>query len=77
MKKGIHPKYTECVITCACGNTLKTRATRPRINVEICSRCHPLFTGKHKLVDSAGQVEKFQRKYGRKENPPGNKDASR
>lgn len=67
MKKNIHPQYVDCIITCACGNTVKTRATKPKINVEICSQCHPLFTGKQKLVDSAGQVEKFRRKWQRKE----------
>ncbi len=66
MKKGIHPQYVDCLITCACGNTLQTRATRPKITVEICSKCHPLFTGKHKLVDTAGQIEKFRRKYTKK-----------
>ncbi|MEO0098830.1 MAG: 50S ribosomal protein L31 [candidate division WOR-3 bacterium] len=69
MKKGIHPKYVECIITCACGNQIKTRATKPKINVEICSQCHPLFTGKQKLVDTAGQVEKFRRKWQKKETP--------
>jgi large subunit ribosomal protein L31 len=63
MKDGIHPKYTDCVITCACGNTVKTRSTKPKIAVDICSACHPFFTGKQKLVDSAGRVEKFRRKY--------------
>ncbi|MEO0101596.1 MAG: 50S ribosomal protein L31 [candidate division WOR-3 bacterium] len=67
MKKGINPKYVECIITCACGNQIKTRATKPKINVEICSQCHPLFTGKQKLVDTAGQVEKFRRKWQKKE----------
>ncbi|MCK6457158.1 MAG: 50S ribosomal protein L31 [Phycisphaerae bacterium] len=63
MKKDIHPNYVECVVTCGCGNTFKTRATRPKINIEICSQCHPFFTGSQKFVDTAGRVEKFQRKY--------------
>jgi large subunit ribosomal protein L31 len=64
MKKGIHPKYDKCIITCACGNVIETRSTKPEIRVEICSKCHPFFTGKQKLVDSAGRVEKFQKKFG-------------
>jgi len=66
MKVGIHPEYVEATITCACGNVFKTRATKPQINVEICSVCHPFFTGKQKMVDTAGRVERFNRKYGRK-----------
>lgn len=65
MKKKIHPEYKECQVTCACGNTFKTRSTQDEIRVEICSQCHPFFTGKQKFVDSAGRVEKFQRKYGK------------
>ncbi len=64
MKAKIHPKYVESVITCACGNVVKTRSTRPKMNVDLCSACHPFFTGKQKLVDTAGRVEKFRRKYG-------------
>lgn len=64
MKKGIHPKYDKAIITCACGNVIETRSTKPEIRVEICSKCHPFFTGKQKLVDSAGRVERFQKKYG-------------
>ena len=64
MKKDIHPKYIECTVTCGCGETFKTRATKPGISVEICSKCHPFYTGKQKFVDSAGQVEKFQKKFG-------------
>ncbi len=63
MKKGIHPDYVECTVTCACGNTFKTRSTKKEIRVEICSKCHPFFTGKQKFVDSAGRVEKFRKKY--------------
>ncbi len=66
MKKGIHPDYVECTITCACGNVIHTRSTRPGIRVEICSACHPFFTGKQKFVDTAGRVEKFVKKYGKK-----------
>ena len=64
MKKKIHPKYEECTIVCACGNIVKTRSTKPEIKVEICSQCHPYFTGKQKFVDTAGMVEKFRKKYG-------------
>lgn len=63
MKKGIHPKYETCVVTCACGNTFETRSTVDKISVEICSNCHPFFTGKQKLVDTAGRVEKYMKKY--------------
>lgn len=64
MRKEIHPKYTETTITCACGNVLHTRCTKESMRVEICSNCHPFFTGKQKLMDTAGRVERFQRKYG-------------
>jgi len=64
MKKDIHPNYDECRVTCACGNTFTTRSTKKEIRVEICSQCHPFFTGKQKLIDSAGRVEKFRKKYG-------------
>ena len=63
MKEGIHPNYGECVITCACGNVVHTRATKSTIKTDICSSCHPFFTGKQKFVDTAGRVEKFRRKY--------------
>ena len=66
MKEGIHPKYEKSVIVCACGSTVETRSTVPAIHVEICSACHPFFTGKQKLVDTAGRVERFNRKYGKK-----------
>ena len=66
MKKGIHPKYADATIVCACGNTVHTRSTKEKIHVEICSKCHPFYTGKQKLVDSAGMVEKFKSRYGRK-----------
>ncbi|RME26351.1 MAG: 50S ribosomal protein L31 [Deltaproteobacteria bacterium] len=63
MKKGIHPKYVDATIECACGNVIKTRSTRGSFKVDICSACHPFFTGKQKLVDSAGRVERFRQKY--------------
>jgi large subunit ribosomal protein L31 len=66
VKATIHPEYLETTITCACGEVIHTRSTRSGIRVEICSKCHPFFTGKQKLVDTAGRVERFQRKYGRK-----------
>ncbi len=69
MKKGIHPKYERASITCACGNVIETRSTRGSFTVEICSGCHPFFTGRQKLVDSAGRVERFNRKYGRQTEP--------
>lgn len=64
MRKGIHPKYFETTITCACGYELHTRATKDNIKVELCSQCHPFYTGKQKLVDTTGRVERFQKKYG-------------
>lgn len=67
MKQGIHPKYQEVNVTCACGNSFSTRSThKGDIHLEICSNCHPFFTGKQKLVDSAGRVERFLKKYGSK-----------
>ena len=63
MKTGIHPEYTETTITCACGEVIHTRSTKPSLRVEICSKCHPFFTGKQKLMDTAGRVERFQKKY--------------
>lgn len=66
MKKDIHPNYVECTVACACGNTFKTRSNKPEIKVDVCSKCHPFFTDSEKIVDSAGRVEKFNKKYGRK-----------
>ena len=65
MKQGIHPDYREIIVVCACGNTFKTRSTHKSdlLHLEICSRCHPFFTGKQKLFDTAGRVERFQKKY--------------
>jgi len=63
MKEKIHPAYEPCKVICACGNTFETRSTKKEIRVEICSQCHPFFTGKQKFIDSAGRVEKFRKKY--------------
>lgn len=63
MKEGIHPKYEKTIIKCACGNEIETKSTEKDITVEICSNCHPFFTGKQKLVDTAGRVERFKKKY--------------
>ncbi len=65
MKDKIHPKYVETVVRCACGTEYPTRSTHPDLHIEICSNCHPFFTGKQKLVDTAGRVERFNKKYGR------------
>lgn len=65
MKKDIHPKYEEATVKCVCGNTFQTRSTLKEISVEICAACHPFFTGTQKLVDSAGRVERFMKKYGK------------
>ncbi|GMR05161.1 MAG: 50S ribosomal protein L31 [Thermodesulfobacteriota bacterium] len=65
MKEGIHPAYEESTIHCACGNVVKTRSAKKDISVEICSACHPFYTGTQKLVDTAGKIEKFERKYRR------------
>ena len=69
MKEGIHPKYEASRIVCACGHTIETRSTQPTVHVEICSSCHPFYTGKQKLMDTAGRVERFRRKYGSKVQP--------
>ena len=70
MKDAIHPKYIECTITCACGEGFKTRSTKPAIRVEVCSKCHPFYTGKQKFLDAAGRVEKFNKKWGSKNAKP-------
>lgn len=62
MKKGIHPEYVEATVICACGNTWKTRSTRPVLKTDICSKCHPFFTGEQRIVDTAGQVERFMQR---------------
>ena len=63
MKKGIHPKYEKSIISCACGNSFETGSTKKNMKVEICSVCHPFFTGKQKIIDTAGRVERFNRNY--------------
>ena len=63
MKPDIHPEYHEVTVTCVCGNTFTTRSTAEKIELEICSNCHPFYTGKQKLVDTAGRVERFRRRY--------------
>ncbi|NDD90500.1 50S ribosomal protein L31 [bacterium] len=66
MKQAIHPHYIETTVSCACGNVMETRATQENIKVEICSNCHPMWTGKHKLMDTEGRVERFMNKYKKK-----------
>jgi len=63
MKDGIHPKYVDSVVTCGCGNSFQTRSTKPKIMIEVCSKCHPFFTGSVKFVDAAGRVDKFNKKF--------------
>ena len=63
MKEKIHPPYVETTIVCACGNTWKTRSTQASVHLDICSRCHPYFTGEHRIVDTAGRVERFRKRY--------------
>ena len=75
MKKDVHPEYQECLVTCACGSTFQTRSTKKEIRVEICSQCHPFFTGKQKFIDSAGRVEKFKKKFGDAKDIKAAKDA--
>ena len=70
MKAGIHPDYVDTTITCACGEVIQTRSTRPEIRVEVCSKCHPFYTGKQKFMDTAGRGERFQRKYKRQPATP-------
>ncbi len=64
MKQGIHPEYHQCKVTCACGETFLTGSTKKEMRVEICSKCHPFFTGKQKLVDTGGRVDRFNKRYG-------------
>ncbi|MCA9529856.1 MAG: 50S ribosomal protein L31 [Myxococcales bacterium] len=66
MKPDIHPEYKPVTVTCACGASFETRSTRDEFHIDICSECHPFFTGKEKLLDTAGRIERFNRKYGRK-----------
>jgi len=65
MKEGIHPEYKVVTVTCSCGNTFQTRSTSGDLKVEICSQCHPFFTGKQKMIDSAGRIDKFEMRYGK------------
>ena len=67
MKEGIHPQYAEAVVSCACGHTFKTRSTKPVIKLEMCSNCHPFYTGKQRLVDTAGRVERFHKRFAKTE----------
>lgn len=69
MKDGIHPEYKESTITCICGNTVKTKSTNGDMHTEICSACHPFYSGKQKIVDTAGRVERFRKKYGIEKEP--------
>ncbi len=67
MKEGIHPEYKEAKVICACGETFVTRSTKPVLRVDVCSKCHPFYTGKEKIMDVEGRVEKFRKKYAKKE----------
>jgi large subunit ribosomal protein L31 len=67
MKKDIHPKYHKVTVTCACGNSFETKSTKDKLSVDICSACHPFYTGKQKILDTAGRVEKFNRRYKKKQ----------
>ena len=67
MKPKIHPEYVEATVACVCGNTFQTRATKAHLHVEVCSKCHPFFTGEHRIVDTAGRVERFLKRYGLQE----------
>jgi len=69
MKEGIHPKYQKVMVTCACGSKFETRSTKSEIRMELCSACHPFYTGKQKLVDTAGRIERFQKRYGLNKTP--------
>jgi large subunit ribosomal protein L31 len=63
MKQGIHPEYVESTVTCSCGNTFKTRSTSPSMRVDVCSQCHPFYTGTQRIVDATGQVERFRKRF--------------
>jgi large subunit ribosomal protein L31 len=69
MKQDIHPEYLETHVTCSCGNSFTTRSIKKELHVELCNQCHPFYTGKQKLVDTGGRVERFQKKYGRRTEP--------
>jgi large subunit ribosomal protein L31 len=66
MKTGIHPNYQMATVRCSCGNTFQTRSTKPELHTELCSECHPFYTGKQKMVDTGGRIERFERKYGKR-----------
>ena len=66
MRQGIHPEFMETTVSCSCGNTFVTRSVKPEMHVELCNQCHPFYTGKQKLVDTGGRVERFQKKYGKR-----------
>jgi large subunit ribosomal protein L31 len=66
MKTGIHPNYQIATVRCSCGNTFQTRSTKPELHTELCSECHPFYTGKQKMVDTGGRIERFERKYGKR-----------
>jgi large subunit ribosomal protein L31 len=68
MKAGIHPKYIEATVTCACGNTFTVGSTKPQLRVDVCSKCHPFFTGQQRILDTAGRVERFRRRFNLDEN---------
>jgi large subunit ribosomal protein L31 len=76
MKTGIHPDYVECKVHCSCGNEFTTRSTVPSLRVELCSECHPFFTGKQKLVDTGGRVDRFNRRLAKKAQPKPKKGAA-
>jgi large subunit ribosomal protein L31 len=68
MKAGIHPKYVEATVTCACGNTFTVGSTKPQLRVDVCSKCHPFFTGQQRILDTAGRVERFRKRFNLEEN---------
>ena len=76
MKSAIHPKYHEVMVVCACGETFKTRSTTPELRLEICSKCHPFFTGKQKLIDTQGRIDRFKKKYANAPATPPKKKAA-
>lgn len=76
MKKGIHPDYVESTVVCSCGNTFKTRSTSPELHVELCSQCHPFYTGKQKFVDAGGRVQRFADKFGKAANVVAEREAA-
>ena len=69
MRPGIHPEFVECTVNCSCGNTFVTRSTNPEMRIDICSNCHPFFTGTQRLVDTQGQVDRFKRRLEKKDQP--------